>query len=380
MSLVILCGCLEPGADGVGDYSRRLAAAFLRLGKSACLLALHDPRIDHPQQQLQKADGLEIPVLRLPISLSWSRRLALAQEQLQLWQARQLSLQYVPYSFASRGLPGHLPGLIQALRSPAPGQPPLSLQLMLHELWLGLAAGSNVRSRALGQLQRLLIQRLYNLCQPRAVHTTAGTYQQSLQSIGIPAERLPLFSNLPGVAAPQPMPEDLFTGCVFGRVPPQWEPEPVLQALIDKATQQQRRARLLFIGHAHRPRRWFTELQRRWPQLSIENAGPDPSAARVAGSIAACQVGLATTPWALIEKSGSAAAFLSLGLPVVVSRDDWRLRQRYSRAGSDGRLPEYPNLLRLSSWLTPSVPRLPYPYRPATPDEVAGTLLASLAL
>ena len=37
-------------------------------------------------------------------------------------------------------------------------------------------------------------------------------------------------------------------------------------------------------------------------------------------------MGIATTPWALIDKSGSVTAMLEHGLPVVVTRQDWSLR------------------------------------------------------
>ena len=38
-------------------------------------------------------------------------------------------------------------------------------------------------------------------------------------------------------------------------------------------------------------------------------------------------IGLATTPWPVIEKSSSAAAFLDHGIPVLVSREDSTFRR-----------------------------------------------------
>ena len=46
-----------------------------------------------------------------------------------------------------------------------------------------------------------------------------------------------------------------------------------------------------------------------------------------AGLLAECDLGVATSPWALIGKSGSVAAFLEAGLPVVVTRGEWRRRR-----------------------------------------------------
>src|ERR1019366_9870829 len=44
----------------------------------------------------------------------------------------------------------------------------------------------------------------------------------------------------------------------------------------------------------------------------------------------AADFGIASHPWALIGKSGAAAAMLEHGLPVLVPRDDWRLRDEPS--------------------------------------------------
>jgi hypothetical protein len=62
------------------------------------------------------------------------------------------------------------------------------------------------------------------------------------------------------------------------------------------------------------------------PAVRIVRGG-EMSAGLLAGLLAECELGLATSPWALIGKSGSVAAFLEAGLPVVVTRDEWRRRR-----------------------------------------------------
>ena len=42
MKLLFLCSSLEPGRDGVGDYTRRLAGECLRQGHEVRLLSLND--------------------------------------------------------------------------------------------------------------------------------------------------------------------------------------------------------------------------------------------------------------------------------------------------------------------------------------------------
>ena len=53
-------------------------------------------------------------------------------------------------------------------------------------------------------------------------------------------------------------------------------------------------------------------------------------------------VGIATTPWAIIGKSASVAAMLEAGLPVIVNRDDVHY------PGFTNAVPAHPLLLRMS--------------------------------
>lgn len=376
MSLVIVCGCLEPGADGVGDYSRLLAAACQDLGTPTHLLALHDPLVDTPQLSQQ---GIEMPsgqAYRLPAVLPWPQRLALASQQLQQWQCMAISLQFVPYAFDRRGLPEALPDLIaQLCHAQERGVNSRALHLMFHEIWIGLARSSSLKSRYIGLRQRRLIQRLCKLTKPRLIHTSNLPYQLCLRVAGIEAQRLPLYSNLPTPSPAAPARSSAcLTACLFGRIPPEWSPEPVIAALMARATQEQRPLRLRLLGHTHRHPGWSADLSRRWPALLLDDHGPVECPTRLAELIQGCDLGLATTPWALVEKSGTVAAFLSLGLPVVVSRTDWHLRHRWC---GDNRhdLPPHANLMPLHAWERP----LPSPlYVPPTPLQVARQVLQGL--
>ena len=43
MRIVFICGSLEPGRDGVGDYVRHLAVAVAQQGHETAAVALRDP-------------------------------------------------------------------------------------------------------------------------------------------------------------------------------------------------------------------------------------------------------------------------------------------------------------------------------------------------
>lgn len=378
MSLVIICGSLEPGADGVGDYSRLLAASCCNLGVPTHLLALNDPSVNAPESQHQQSGGLQLNVLRLPAGLSWDRRLTLADQQLQSWDCEAISLQFVPYAFEAGGLPTPLPAVIEALMHPmASGQARRPLHLMFHELWIGLTRTSSLRSRLIGRWQRRLIQRLYQGCSPCLVHTSNDAYRLCLSRIGIPAIRLPLFSNIPVVpAAPELRRPDRYTACVFGRIPPEWDPEPVVEALVSEAKRRHCRPFLRSLGRSHRSDDWLGAVRRRWPILNVDQQGPVACEDRLAQLIQSSDLGLATTPWPLVEKSGAVAAFLAMELPVVVSRNDWQLRRRWGN-GRTPALTPHSNLFPLS-YLGRS---LNFPqYEPTTPQQVAARVLEGIGL
>ena len=60
-------------------------------------------------------------------------------------------------------------------------------------------------------------------------------------------------------------------------------------------------------------------------RADIVLAGARPSV-EISKILQTLDIGIATTPRQVIQKSGSVAAMLEHGLPVLVTRDDWHLR------------------------------------------------------
>src|ERR1700676_4113974 len=100
--IMLLCGGLEAGADGVGDYCRRLAEELSRLGVQCTVVALNDREISS-----ERSEGLSTSVqfLRLPEQSSILARSARLSSMLSDWQPDWVSLQFVCYGFHTKGLP-----------------------------------------------------------------------------------------------------------------------------------------------------------------------------------------------------------------------------------------------------------------------------------
>ena len=326
MKIVFFCSSLAPGRDGVGDYARQLAAACGIAGHACLLVALHDRHLTSTPEIAQR--GNEV---RLSASLTWTRRATLLANLLREFDPHWISWQMVPYGFHPKGiLPKGCLALAEVTR-------PWSNHIMLHELWLGLARSDRLQARVVGALQRNKLLSFLRRLRPASLHTTNEAYQLALARQGWPAELLPLFGNIPTVSTTRDEAQATLAalaggalpsgaccfGVIFGTVHPQWKAETTLAWLTAAAAVDGRRMCLVAIG---RPGAHGTKL---FEQLARHPDGPavislgaqEPEI--ISRLLQAVHFGIATHPWALIDKSGTAVALLEHGLPVLVPRDDW---------------------------------------------------------
>src|SRR5215207_4250355 len=99
MIISFICGSLEPGRDGVGDYCYRLATELTRAGHQASIIALNDPFISRLVQNNQVVDETSIKILRLPANLPSKQKNKIAKQFIDVTRPHWISLQFVPYSF-----------------------------------------------------------------------------------------------------------------------------------------------------------------------------------------------------------------------------------------------------------------------------------------
>ncbi len=336
MKIAFLNSSLEPGRDGVGDYTRLLAQECSRQGHECCTIALNDRYVSEAQ-----SDGLLH--LRLPAVLPWLERVKIAQQKLTEFAPDWVSLQFVPYAFHPKGL---VHGLRRHLLPLVEGR---KTQIMFHELWIGGAMGSPLKHRAVGMFQKKLILSLVTQLTPDVIHTSNSTYVTLLQSSGVTALPLPLFGNVPvstqngdewlwaeldraNINIAKTNRSDFWLGGFFGTLHQSWPPEPLLTALQEAAARRSRQIILLSIGRLGPGETLWDTLARQYsPQICFCKIGEQP-APRVSQYLNSLDFGIATSPYSLIGKSGSVAAMLDHGLPVIVNRDD----VRYSFDNAEG--------------------------------------------
>lgn len=354
---------------------RVLAHGVRRLGHSADLLAIRDRYVQTPE--VQSEDGGTVVRVQKPADIGKPDVV-----HARFWQADVASLQYVPYAYDSRGLPI---GLGRFLRRRLPTA---AWHVMFHELWLGLEQGSQPKHRLVGAVQKHIALRLLKTLRPIHTHTQCSPYLEVLRHQQIATSKLPLFGNIPiregngwGVLKQQDddrvlgesAREDWLLVGVFGSVHPQWLDAFDPSVILEIARSRRKRPALVLIGRHHLSTanlvRLRTLMAATGPLVAVgELSEPDLSPV-----LQEMDLGLATTPAALIEKSGSVAAMREHGLPIIVHRTDWSLRSLPSSSPQLAGI--FPMPPRENGWTYEQLGKLP----PATRlSEVAGQFVSDL--
>ncbi|NQX02620.1 hypothetical protein HQ447_18330 [bacterium] len=327
MNFVFLCGSLEPGRDGVGDYTGRLVSELRRRGHKCRIIALNDRYAGTSEANTQGSNEISDERLRLASSVGWSNRIKQAKQWLEDFTPDWISLQFVPYSFHSKGLSIRLGMRIKQLA------PEAKWHVMFHELWIGMEEGSPIRHRFVGAMQRQIIRKLVRDLRPQIVHTQSGLYLSQLRNLGVPPHHLPLFGNIP-VCTHEPA--TMTTGNTksthesglkalrlvhFGTIRPNVPFANFAASLAAYGQVQKKEITLSLVGRAG-------QTAKAWKPV-FESAGirfvnhGEQATDEISRLLFEADIGMITTPIALAEKSGALAAMREHGLPVIAVTNPW---------------------------------------------------------
>ena len=330
MRIAFLCGSLEAGRDGVGDYVSGFAEELRLQGHEVMVIGLRDKFVSEITSSERRTAGGAIPILRLPSALPWKECIAQARPELDRFDPEWVSLQFVCYTFHPKGLVHGLAGKL------APLLKGRKLHIMFHELWIG---GASWKHRLVGALQRHWIKRCVLTLSPRLIQTSMPFFRALLGTIGIEASVLPLPGSIPvnpdrgldwflevlgqpGAPVPAEKRGEHLVGGFFGAIYPDWEPEPFFSSLRTVTRKTGQKVRIFAAGRMSvRGEEIWSHLPSAYPDFDFHKLG-ELSVARVSQYLRNLDFGIATTPWLAIGKSSAAAAMLDHGLPVMVTRND----------------------------------------------------------
>jgi len=314
MKIIILCGCLEPGRDGVGDYSRLLGRELTTMGHEIFLFAIND-KYATPSDQNSAAYSVGTNhVLRLSSSKTWKERMHVISNHINIIGPDWISLQYVPFAFHDKGLPILLS---RNLKKVCAG---VKWHMMFHELWVG---NEQFKFKVLGRIQRFMIQKMLHQINPEVVHTHLPIYFKDLSSLDIKVKELPLFSNFPEDEIAAIGGTDLFRIVFFNQVSDDYRVLDFVTALSKKAVENNLKFEVVLIGILKGELERFAEKLKTLPCLDdkVKWLG-FVEGASVAGILKSCSLGISPLRLSTLGKSGTTAAFLTQGLPIAIPIQD----------------------------------------------------------
>ena len=322
MKIIFLCGCLEPGRDGVGDYTRRLSIELIRLGHQVTALALSDGFITAPLEEKQVIENEHLQVLRIPASVSRKDCLILSKTWVTKHDPSWVCLQFVPFSFSSKGLPFYLPAFLKEVGK---GR---AWHIMFHELWVFINFEKSKKQWLLGNIQRWLIKQLVFTLRPLIIHTQTRLYQKYLYQIGFESKYLPLFSNIPVIQEPGGPVKDLgvestkrLSFVIFGSIHPDSLFGDFTNDAILYSARNSVEVSLVFIGRYNAEQKHWCSV---WTTAGLKAILlGERSPEQISKELKKACIGITTTPLVLVEKSGTVAAMREHGLPVVCIARPW---------------------------------------------------------
>ena len=328
----LLCGALEPGANGVGDYALRLAEVFTAQGLAVQLIALSDPFVEAEGRSdgVQTARGKRLEIVRLSRALSLTRRLGLLEQALNRFTPDTVSLQYVLTSFHPKGLPWRFNAELARRLAP------YRLHIMLHETWFGLDLNASLTQRLYGMIQKQMLFHFLRQTRPELLTLSNPYYQELLRAGGFASRRLPAFSNispvgkgddrglatrLRGLGIEQP--ESYLRCGFFGGIFPNTPGAALLTRAGELAARANKPALILSAGRSGAGPGLFKTWARDFPELTFVELGalPDP---QVKSYLRNLDYGLTGYPHYLLGKSSQIAAILAMGCPLLVG---WQGRE-----------------------------------------------------
>ena len=321
MIIFFICGSLEPGHDGVGDYTHRLSECLVKLGNYVVCIAINDIHVTADccySKTFSAQTRGEIHTLRFSSRSSWKSRFQILRRFIFSQEPDFISLQYVSYSFSTNGLAIRFTTRLRELRGS------WQWHIMFHELWIG--RDSTFKNFLISLAQQSLIKLTTHLLQPKVIHTSIEHYQDELSKIDINSLLLPLHSNIPYIHSNNKLDREhsQWTFLFFGSLDSQWQPQPFFDH-VEEGRILGNKQSCLFVCLGRKreagKRLWdlwtSADIQKQYPAFFFQEVGVS-SVQEISLWLQSATFGISMAPLQWIGKSGSVAAMIEHGLPVIV--------------------------------------------------------------
>lgn len=317
MRILFLCGCIEFGKDGVGDYTQILACELYKEGIESVIVSLNEPK----RYKINTAIYQQVTPnssIRLNEELSWKQRFKQLKHIIEEFKPEWISLQFVPFSFHKKGLPYNFLKHLKSINRKA------KWHIMFHEIWIGIPDSAPLIHKIWGSLQKLLVRKLLHSVSFNVKHTNSAFYMIELSKLTNNVCRLPLFSNIPNfydVNRSDSVSRNI--NCVFfGFMHPEARYQEFLEQLIREGKKN------TIVIHLLGKTGYFKKnilvlLSSHNIKVIDHGYQPEKTVSKILNT---CDFGVSTTAPSMLDKSGGIAAMRLHGLPVVCIGDNWTVK------------------------------------------------------
>jgi hypothetical protein len=322
VNILFVVGSADLGTDGVGDYTRRIAAKLQAIGHQVVIVATHDRKATKASEEKQSCDEEHILTFRIPKSYGNKLRFKIIRKCISLYSLDWVSLQYVPHSFHPKGLPIYfIHKLLITVHS-------LNLHVMFHELRQGMELEASFYSRTLGYVQEKIFSKILKSDSFKLGHTQATPYLSTLENYTSKVKKLSLPSNISfSNETPCEREANIINFVFFGGI----SKDNCFSSLLNSIDQYSRRfskgVTINFVGRNGSQKEFFikqaAEIDNPLVATLDHGAG---SVKFVSEILQRMDVGVTTFPITVVEKSGSVAAYQLHGIPTLSIAQNWTLR------------------------------------------------------
>jgi glycosyltransferase involved in cell wall biosynthesis len=284
VKICIITGYYKPDKCGISDYIKLLSNELERLGHSVIKITLNDKLV---LDEISKS---------IPVSDIYS-------------------IQFAPYFFSPRGLVGSpLMELAKQLKV-------RRLHINFHEIWIGAYPNASLKEKFLGWRQRKEIKKFLEIVNPASVTCSNAAAIDRLNSAKINADYLYLFGNIPFSRLDKEDIEKTIKIAIFGTPYDKFPYILLFQKFKEITAAQKRDLQFRIIGRQREGKglSLLKNLAQEFKFLTFECG--ELSTDSISHELQKCDLGLCTTPYDTLGKSGATAAMLEHGLPIIAFDD-----------------------------------------------------------
>ena len=225
------------------------------------------------------------------------------------------SLQFAPYAFSQSGLSGK--GLITFAKS----LENKNTHINFHEIWIGAYPKATWKEKTIGWLQKREIINFINICKPSAITCSNSAALDRMRQTGVDAKYLYLFGNIPYAPSKKDDFLDRLNIVFFGTLYERFPYDQLVKVLFHISQSLKKQINIKILGRQRDSEGLeclkIVSQKHRFP-ISLSG---ELSVSKISEELQRSDLGISTTPYDIIGKSGATASMLEHRLPILAYDD-----------------------------------------------------------